>query len=77
MECLCGLKEIQKRPWRYDTKPNWCQNYMIEFVNIKSIGYKGNHFEEQTENWSVVGVVIIKPLAVVERNLSKSQRVMK
>ena len=50
---------------------------MIEFVNIKSIGYKGNHFEEQTENWSVVGVVIIKPLAVVERNLSKSQRVMK
>ena len=29
---FCGLKGIHKRPWRYDTKPNRCQNYAVEFV---------------------------------------------
>jgi len=33
---FCGLKGIQKRPQRYDTKPNRCLNYTIEFVNKKS-----------------------------------------
>jgi len=33
---FCGLKGIHKRPHRYDTKPNLCQNYAIEFVNKKS-----------------------------------------
>ena len=26
-------KELCKRIWRYDIKPNWCQNYVIEFMN--------------------------------------------
>jgi len=31
-----GLKGIRKKPRRYDTKPNWCENYAIEFVNKNS-----------------------------------------
>jgi len=30
---LCGLKGIRKKTKRYDTKPNRCQIYVIEFVN--------------------------------------------
>ena len=28
---FCGLKGIGIRPWRYDTKPDLCQNYVIDF----------------------------------------------
>ena len=31
-------KESGKRPRRYDTKPNWCKNYAIKFVNKNFTG---------------------------------------
>ena len=42
---FCGLKEIGKRPWRYDTKSNQCQNYAIEFVNKNSTQLYRNRSE--------------------------------
>jgi len=29
---FCDLKGIRKKPQRYDTKSNQCQNYAIKFV---------------------------------------------
>ena len=50
-------------PWRYDTKPNLCQNYAIDFLNKKTISfrvYQANRLEQRAENQYVAGIIIIE-----------------
>jgi len=57
--------ELSKKPLRYETKSKLGQNYRwIWIMNKKKIhlfqAYQANRLEKWTENWSVVGMVIIE-----------------